>query len=305
MNAWTEHVDGDRPAGSSLRPFVYRIAFLFALLMPAASCRHAPVESGADLASARRWWILIGASSLIEAVDWREAGRDAQVVILAGDTRIPLDDFPRGTARLSYLSVGEADPRRGYWSEVQGASFLVEPDPSWPGSVRVDLRDPNWQRILLQQEIPLLLGRGFDGLMLDTIDTAPYLERQDPVRFAGARRALTELVRAIRQQHPQTPILANGINALSDVAPFVDGFVVEGVFATYDFGRRLYRETTGQERDFKLAQIAAALAVARHPVFTIEYADVGDVALAHWATGESERHGFHPYVAVKDLNMPP
>ncbi|HVZ89421.1 MAG TPA: endo alpha-1,4 polygalactosaminidase [Polyangia bacterium] len=295
----------NRPAGSRRRPFVFRLLVLVALLIPAASCRHAPVESGSDLARAQRWWILIGSSPLIEAVDWREAGRDTQVVILAGDTKIPLGDFGHGTTRLAYLSVGEADPKREYWNEVEGAQFLVEPDPAWPGSIRVDLRDPAWRRVLLKEEIPLLLGRGFDGLMLDTIDTAPYLERQDPARFLGMRKALKELVREIREQHPQTPMLVNGISALADVAPYVDGFVVEGVFATYDFGRRLYRETTAQERDWKLAQIGEALAVARRPVFTIEYADVGDVALGRWASGESERHGFHPYVGVKDLNMPP
>jgi uncharacterized protein (TIGR01370 family) len=257
------------------------------------------------LKDVHRWWILIGSSPALDAIDWRNHAQGTQMVVLSGDPRIPLRDLPRDTIRLAYLSVGEADPRRDYWNEVRGAPFLVEPDPSWPENVRVDVRDPTWQAVLLDQEIPRLLALGFDGLMLDTIDTAPYLEAKDRVRFAGMQAALRDLLRTIHQRFPKAPLIANGTEALVDAAPFVDGFVIEGVFATYDFGRRLYRETTQQERSWKLAQIDRARAVAPRPVFTIEYADVGDAALAAWATTQSEQHGFRPYVTVKDLNMLP
>ena len=45
--------------------------------------------------------------------------------------------------------------------------------------------------------------------------------------------------------------------------------------------------------------------MARRPVFTIEYASVGDVALGQWAATESADHGFRPYVTVKDINSLP
>lgn len=261
--------------------------------------------NGFDLARVERWWILIGASPVLQGVDWRQAARDTQLVVLGGDPQIPPSDFPRETIRLGYLSVGEADPRRPYWSEVSGASYLVEPDPYWPENVRVDLRDARWQEILLTQAIPRLLAQGFDGMMLDTIDTAPYLEAKDGARFAGSRQALRDLLRAIRERFPGAALVANGTSALVDAAPFVDGFVVEGVFATYDFGRRLYRTTTAEERDWKLGRIADAEAVARRPVFTIDYADVGDLVLANWAASEARLRGFKPYVGVRDLNTLP
>ena len=81
--------------------------------------------------------------------------------------------------------------------------------------------------------------------------------------------------------------------------------MVEGVFATYDFGHRDYRPTTEAERSWKLAQIERAQAVARRPVFTIEYASVGDVALGQWAATRIGRSGFRPYVTVKDINSLP
>ncbi len=227
------------------------------------------------------------------------------MVILSGDPRIPLSDLPRETIRLGYLSVGEADINRAYWQSVRDRPFLVETNPNWPDNVRVDLRDKAWQEILLNQEAPRLLRMGFQGFMLDTIDTAPYLETKDPVRFAGMRQALKDWLVQLRRAFPQAVLVANGTEALVDVAPFVDGYVVEGVFATYDFGRKLYRQTTDIERTWKLTQIEKARAVAHRPVFTIEYASVGDIHLAEWATQQSLGKGFKPYVTVKEINSLP
>ena len=77
------------------------------------------------------------------------------------------------------------------------------------------------------------------------------------------------------------------------------------MFAIYDRGKRAYRATTDAERTWKLGAIERARAVARRPVFSIEYADFGDVALSRWASEESIRHGFRPYVGVRDLNAAP
>ena len=263
-----------------------------------------PVNPG-DLARVERWWIVIGASPVLESLDWRHYARDAQMVVLSTDPRIPIGQFPESTIRLAYVSVAETDTRWPNWPALQNQPFIVEPNPDWPANVRVDIRDQRWQDRLLREDIPPLIARGFDGVMLDTIDTAPYLERKDPARFAGSRQALRDWARRLRERFPRAVIIANGGEALVDVAPFVDGFVVEGVFSIYDAGRKTYRATTDAERTWKLGAIARARAVAPRPVFTIEYADVGDVALSHWAQDESIRHGFRPYVGVRDLNTAP
>ena len=276
------------------------------LAMSIVACTHPrPPVNRAELARVERWWIVIGSSPLVESLDWRHYARDAQMVVVSDDPRIPIGEFPDATIRLAYLSVGETDTRRPNWPALQGQPFVVEANPDWPSNVRVDVRDARWQEMLLRDELPPLLGRGFDGVMLDTIDAAPYLERKDPVRFAGSRQALRDWVRRLREQFPNVVLIANGGEALVDVAPFVDAFVVEGVFSIYDVGRRTYRATTDAERIWKLGAIARAQAVAPRPVFTIEYADVGDIALSRWAFDESMRHGFRPYVGVRDLNTAP
>jgi uncharacterized protein (TIGR01370 family) len=274
--------------------------------MATVACTQArPPVDAAALARVERWWIVIGSSPMLESIDWRHYARDAQMVVLSADPRISIDDLPQSTIRLAYVSVGEADPRRPYWSEVRGQPFLVEPNPEWPDNLRVDIRDTRWQEVLMCEEVAGLMQRGFDGLMLDTVDTVPYLETKDPARFAGSRQALRDWLQRLRKAFPKAVLIANGSDALVDAAPYVDAFVVEGVFSIYDVRQRTYRRTTDAERDWKLAAIARARAVAPRPVFTIEYADVGDAELSQWASQESLRHGFRPYVGVRALNTAP
>ncbi len=311
MSAAKPERRGGRVAGTGLARAATALSLAGALAaVLAAACavctpRPSSHASGTDLSRISNWWILIGHSNAFDALDWRTRTRDAEMVILSDDPRIPVGELPPGTLRLGYLSVGEADRQRSDWPSIRDRPFLLDVDPNWPDNVRVDLRSPEWQGLLLDREVPHLLARGFQGLMLDTIDIAPFLEGRDPVRFAGARRALGAWLAELRRRHPTIVLLANGTEALADVAPFVDGYVVEGLFATYDFGQRDYRPTTENERAWKLAQIERAQAVARRPVFTIEYASVGDLALAQWAATESADHGFRPYVTVKDINSLP
>jgi hypothetical protein len=299
---------GRRAADGAIARAAAMLACASALATACAVCsRRTPPDlaGGADLSQVSRWWILIGHSNAADVIDWRRQTRGTDMVILNDDPRIPVGDLPRETLRLGYLSVGEADRQQSYWPAIHNRPFLLDADPNWPDNVRVDLRDPEWQRLLLDREIPGLLARGFQGVMLDTVDVAPYLEGRDPARFAGMRRALRDWLGELRRRHPAIVLLANGTDALVDAAPFVDGYVVEGVFATYDFGHRDYRPTTDAERSWKLAQIDRAQAVRRRPVFTIEYASAGDYALGQWAAAESADRGFHPYVTVKDINTLP
>ena len=85
------------------------------LAMTIVACTHPrPPVNGAALENVQRWWIVIGHSPVLESLDWRHYARDAQMVVVSGDPRIPIGEFPSTTIRLAYLSVGEADARRPY-----------------------------------------------------------------------------------------------------------------------------------------------------------------------------------------------
>jgi uncharacterized protein (TIGR01370 family) len=253
-----------------------------------------------------RWWIVLANTGTVTTVEWTRAVEGADLVVLNDDRRLPLVPTTR-TIRLAYLSVGEAEMGRPYWGQVRGKSFAIEANPAWPDNVRIDIRDRRWQEILLDQEMPRLLARGYNGFMLDTLDTAPYLERRDPVRFSGCRHALGQFLAVLRRTFPNAILLANGGETLVDAAPYVDGYVTEGIFATYEPEAVAYRPTTPDERAWRLSQVRAALARAPRPVFSIEYASESGLptGLSDWAAQKARDQGFRPYVTTKSLDRMP
>ena len=177
---------------------------------------------------------------------------------------------------------------------------------SWPDNVRVDIRDT-----ALAGGPAARGGAAPDAARVRRADArhrstpCPYLETKDPARFAGSRQALRDWLRRLRERVPAggrwSPTAATRWSTPRRTST---RFVVEGVFAIYDSGRRRLSarrpkpSATGSWR-----AIARALAVAPRPVFTIEYADVGDVALSQLGVrGVGSEHGFRPYVGVRDLN---
>ena len=191
---------------------------------------------------------------------------------------------------------------------MRGQPFLVEPNPDWPDNVRVDIRDQRWQEMLLREEVAAPdRSAGFDGLMLDTIDTAPYLETKDPARFAGSRQALRDWLRRLREAFPRAVVVANGSDALVDVAPFVDA--LRGRGRVRDLRRPAGEptaQTTDAERDWKLARDRArAGGRAAAGVHDRIRRRRRRRAVAAGRTSESVRHGFRPYVGVRDLNTAP
>jgi len=222
-----------------------------------------------------------------------------QMVILDPDRHAPLSSWPAGCLKLASLSVGEAEDSRPYWAKISSAPYLIEQDRDQEGAVRVDFRDPRWQRLLSEEEVPRALRQGYQGLLLDHLDSPPYLEQKDPGRFTGNRAALANWLARLREAYPSLVLLAKGADALVTAAPYVDGYVVEGIFTIWDPAAAQARRSTREERDQALDQIGNALALASRPVFTIDPVGSGDHPLAAWAIKESKKHGFRPPIQVR------
>jgi endo-alpha-1,4-polygalactosaminidase (GH114 family) len=110
---------------------------------------------------------------------------------------------------LGYLSLCELGPGKPYKADLVREGLILGPHPKWPGSFYIDIRRPAWRERVVKQLGPALLAQGFDGLFLDTIDDAPWLDSEAPValRAPGTSDAAVALVRALRAQFPGRPIM--------------------------------------------------------------------------------------------------
>jgi len=228
-----------------------------------------------------------------------------QLVVLDSDIHPLLDGFIESERRaLGYISVGEIEKQRGHFKEAEKKGLLLEENKNWPGSYKIDIRDPKWAKMVIEELVPKTLFQRFDGIFLDTLDSALYLEEEQPEKYAGMREAAIRLVRAIRKNYPEIKIMVNrAYDILPEIAGEIDQVLGESVYTTYDFERKLYRHTSEEEY---AAQVAALKKAKKEnpelELYTLDYWDPEDKEEIKKIYRIQRENGFIPYVATIDLH---
>ncbi|MGJ4930459.1 endo alpha-1,4 polygalactosaminidase [Bradyrhizobium sp. HKCCYLS2038] len=226
-----------------------------------------------------------------------------QIVILDRGYRGSITKIGAGGARVcSYLSLCEIRTGDPLFYALH-ASALLEPNPDWPGTRRVDVRHSSWRSFILDTVIPSIEAAGFDGLMLDTLDTATYLESTDPERYRGMRAAAIALVDTIRDQHPHMTVIMNrGYDLLADLAPRIDAVIVESLLTVPDGqGHFVLADPDAVARERALLAPAARRRPPL-PILSLDYWDPGDRKMIAELYRRERAFGHHPYVATRLLD---
>lgn len=190
-----------------------------------------------------------------------------------------------GQTLLAYLSVGEVDTLRE--SKYDGYAFrpewrnaywytrvpeAIRENETW-GSRRVEYWNPEWRAILLFRARKLV-EKGYDGMMLDTVDT--YLEMEEHYR-QDIRQNMTDLVarlaREVREMNPGFKVYVNNAMGLYDYkesrknTPYLE--IIDGQLKEDTW----YNETGFIKEswtDEDLAYMRRAVGAGK-PVFAIDY----------------------------------
>lgn len=225
-----------------------------------------------------------------------------------------------GQTILGYLSAGEVDPSRegtydGYafrkeWEKRQwyvGVPKEAKNNEMWD-TQRVEYWHPEW-RAILAYRVKRLIERGYNGVMLDTVDTfyafKDKYKRDVKQEMANLVGYLRDTARAI---NPDFLIYINGGMELYDTSytktgePFLD--LIDGQLKEDTW----YNERGAIMEDWKdddIAFLARAIKAGK-PVFTIDYFTgeknfkpdkrrMNDFML------QSRKLGAIPYAADRDL----
>ncbi len=262
--------------------------FLLALLLAAAPAAAAPRP---DLARAARWTCFYGANLSTRA--WTSLD---MAVVDPDSFVLPASSGP---VRLAYVSAGEADERRSFWPKVRGRPWVIEPNPEWPGAHRVDVRSAEWRKLLIGSVVPAALAKGYQGVMLDTLDVAEHFESSAPARFPGSLDAAAGFVLDLRAARPDALILVNnGLPLLPRIGPAIDGVLVEDLYTSCLPGQ-ICRPSAPAVRDAKEAALTAFVKATGRPVFVLVYARLGQ-RRERWvrsAVRRAREKGFLPYLA--------
>lgn len=221
------------------------------------------------------------------------------LIVFDGYYHPPLDSVRGGRPTiLGYLSVGEIDGRGPYWDRVKDMRCLVKKNSRWDSWI-VDVRDPAWQELVFTTFIPSISDGGFDGLLLDTFDSALTVADAGEIRTA-----LSGIVKKIRKAFPGLQLAVNrGLSVLPHIAADIDYLVVEGLYSVYDIANDSYVPVDAYTQDFLLRQIEEGRSRAPGlPVLTLDYASQDLTCLRAEAISFSRKKGFIPYVGTHNLD---
>lgn len=274
-------------------------AGLLTLLAALCSGPATAAENWGQRAGGKPWVVYYADKEPVEAFE------SFRLLVLDSETHPPLRPLSeRGKVLLGYLSVGEVESHRPWYAKVKRWGILKDENPNWKGSYYVDLRDPRWISLVVEELVPMLLRRGFDGVFLDTLDNPVYLEQAQPQKYKGMTEAAAQLVRAIRRNYPAIPIMMNrAYPLLPRVERDIDFELGESVYADYDFKTKSYKlvDRPLYQEQVKLLKDAQK----RRPelrVMTLDYWSPADPDGVRRIYKEQRANGFDPYVATIDLD---
>jgi len=247
---------------------------------------------------------------------WRwgiDYGAETDAAIARGYDMLVLDpDHARpiaplrgpGTLLLGYLSLGEVEQSRPFFGKLKASGALLQPNPHWPDARMADLRTAAWRRHVLEKLMPDILAIGYDGIFIDTLDSAEALERDNPVENAGMVAAGLSLVKAIRSRFPQARIMVNrGYALFPGVATSIDAVLGESMASRWSFTQNRYEMLSDADWTWQATRLRAArVANPALALLTLDYWDPGDTRTVAALYARERAAGFSPYVATLALN---
>jgi uncharacterized protein (TIGR01370 family) len=203
---------------------------------------------------------------------------------------------------LGYLALCEVHSSRSYAGKIRQARQLLHESRYWPGSFYIDIRRPEWQRMVLDEIVPSILKAGFDGLFLDTIDDAAWLEAGDRP-LSGTAAAAVALVREIRLSFPNRKLMLNrGFDLLPKLERDIDMVLAESILTTSVGVERKPIRAPQESYYERVSELRAAQARQTSlKLYSLDYWDPTDLAGIRDIYAIQRAHGFVPYVSTSTL----
>lgn len=251
------------------------------------------------LASHKKWVVYYSDKEPVEAF------APYELCVFDSKEHPPLGPLKQqGKTLLGYISLGEVEHYRSHYEAVKKEGLLMDENPNWKGSYYVDVRDPRWTKRIVEELIPRILHKGFDGIFMDTLDNPEFLENKYPRKYSGMKQAAVQLVKAIRQNFPTIKIMMNrAFELLPDLATVIDMEMGEVTYTQYDFQNKKYLPQPQKEHEYYVKQMLDAKKLnPKLEIYTLDYWYKGQKEMIAKIYKLQRDKGFHPYVATIDLH---
>ncbi|MGE8165809.1 endo alpha-1,4 polygalactosaminidase [Paraburkholderia sp. NPDC080076] len=286
--ALSEH-DHDHDRRFTLRALLRRVSRFarMAALGALASVAHA--QSAADAPAGPSVALYYGANPPVEEL----AAFD--VVVVDPDAHFdPRAHAKAHQAWFAYVSVGEVNPHRAYYSAMPSA-WLPGVNEAWASHV-IDQTAAEWPTFFVDKVIAPLWKKGYRGFFLDTLDSYHLIAKTDAAR-AAQEAGLVRVIRAIKKRYPKAKLIFNrGFEVLPQIHDLAYMVAFESLYRGWDAGKQRYTEVPQADRDWLLMQAATIRDQYKLPVLSIDYCPPADDTCATATAARITQAGFVPYV---------
>ena len=219
------------------------------------------------------------------------------------------------TTLLCHLSIGAAEPWRGYWNAKWHRArpgWMDAASGEWSGTVLVHYWEKRWQETIVDQPGSLLnriLAAGFDGVVLDGVDAFQHFRAQ------GRQSAPDDMIDLVArvgahawQTNPNFLVVPlNGEELLGSprYRSVISAVIREDILLRPDYATG--REAVVENNDKIVSAVMGDLQLARAdgiPVLAVEYLrdSAVDEARIPTAAQRLRELGLVPYFAPRRLN---
>lgn len=199
---------------------------------------------------------------------------------------------------IAYVSIGELDPYRPYFSEIN-KEWIIGENKAWHTYI-ADLKKASYQDFLINRAFKPIAGEGYDGFFLDTLDSyQTVLKSKDWKSYENAE---LKFIKRLRRLFPNKIIIVNRpFRIINEIKNDIDGFVAEDLF--YGLNQKLeYTRLSEKETDHLLAKLKEVKRLGIH-VIVIDYIPPTKRQLAIRDAEKISTLSFIPYVTDKDLSI--
>ncbi|MFN8528404.1 MAG: endo alpha-1,4 polygalactosaminidase [Anaerolineae bacterium] len=202
-----------------------------------------------------------------------------------------------GTLALAYLSIGEVEPTRAWYTDGRVLpAWILGENPNW-GSSYIDANAAGWQDLMVDVA-GQYLAQGFNGIFLDTIDTVDV--------YPSIRPGMITLIQRLRETFPNAILVQNrGFSVMDETASLVDGIMIESLTTSYDFATTTYIPVPSGTYDDLIQQLQQLHQETGLVVLALDYAAPGDAETAQIARQAAQSYGFISAVSEITLQQVP
>jgi len=209
-----------------------------------------PAASTGNWDNIRNYLVNYAGDAVIDSELAMYADYDAIVLEPASDvvsvqTLRNIRELNAETFLIGYISIGETreiirdangQPLDIYFTDANG-------DPlenlNWH-SYYIDANKQLWRDMVIDELLPAIYAKGYDGVFLDTVDTSIFVDASRNIDFSASSAGMATLINDMKTAFPDKKIimnrgfhLLNGTGDSLDVSGSIDGLMFESFTTTW------------------------------------------------------------------------